>query len=303
MTASSTFRSVSVAALGATIALVFAWSGTALAQDVPTAKVVATINGEPITELDLAAATPDLRATVAQMPPDEQFAALLKGVIDIRLMARAAEAEAIDKQVETVSQLTYLRDRALRNAYLQTRLAATVTDEAIKARYDAELAKFVADDEIHAVHILVATEEEAKAIVAKLDEGGDFAAIAKEKSADTGSGANGGDLGFFGHGAVVKPFEEAAYALDVGAYTKTPVKTDFGWHVIKVLEKRKQPAPTLEQRHDTLRGDLAREYILAEIARLHAAATIVIVPTEPAAAPAASPPADAAPPPAQAPAQ
>ena len=157
----------------------------------PTDRVVATVNGEKITEMDLAAAEPDLQQALAQFPPAEQMAALIKGVIDIRLMAQAAEAAAMDKDAQMLATLAYVHDKALRNAYLQGKLETAVSDAALKARYDAEVAKFVPQDEIHAEHILVNTEEEAKAIIAQLDQGGDFAAIAKEKSTDKGSGQAG----------------------------------------------------------------------------------------------------------------
>ena len=276
------------------LAFVLAVGGVASAQEAapkkPTAKVVATVNGEPITEMDLAAALPDLRDTLSQFPPDEQMPALIKGVIDIRLMARAAEAAALDKKEENAHLLAYVRDRTLRNAYLTEKLTAAVTEATIKARYDAEIAKFVPGDELHAAHILVQSEDEAKAIIAELDKGDDFGAIAKEKSIDKGSGAQGGDLGFFGHGMMVKEFEAAAYALSVGSYTKAPVQSQFGWHIIKVTETRKQAAPTFESRQEPLRRDLAREFILADIEKLHAAAKIEIVPPEPApAAPAPVP--------------
>ena len=267
----------------------------------PSNRVVATIDGEPITEFDLAAAEPDLQQALAQFPQDAQLAALVKGVIDIRLMAKAAEAAGLDKEPETAHLLAYVHDRALRNAYLTVKLQGAVTDEALKARYAAEIAKFVPQDEIHAVHILVNTEEEAKAIIAQLDQGGDFAAIAKEKSTDKGSGATGGDLGFFGHGQMVKAFEDAAFALDVGQYTKTPVKSDFGYHVIKVLEKRKSSPPSFDQRKEALSRDLAREIIIAEIDKLHAAAKIEIA-APPVAPGDAAPPADAAAPAASSPA-
>jgi peptidyl-prolyl cis-trans isomerase C len=290
----------------AALVFAFGFSNLASAEDAaankPTPKVVAIVNGEQITEMDLAAALTDLRDTLTQFPPDQQMPALIKGVIDIRLMARAAEAQSLDKNEENAHLLAYVRDRTLRNAYLTEKLTVAVTDATIKARYDAETAKFVPADELHAAHILVATEDEAKAIIADLDKGGDFAAIAKEKSVDKGSGAQGGDLGFFGHGMMVKEFETAAYALPVGTYTKTPVQTQFGWHIIKVIETRKQTAPTFESRQEAIRRDLAREFILADIEKLHAAAKIEIIPPEPA--PATPPaPGDAAPAPAPAPAQ
>ncbi len=266
-------------------------------------KVMATVNGDPITQLDLAVAAPDLQSALQQLPPDQQADALVKALIDMRLMAKAAEAGGLDKVPETARILAYEHDRTLRNAFLQDKLTAQVTEDAIKARFQQELAKFVPGDEVHAVHILVATEAEAKAIIAQLDQGGDFAAIAKAKSTDTASGAAGGDLGFFGRGATVKPFEDAAFALGVGEYTKTPVQSQFGWHVIKVLEKRKQQPPTLADRHDDIRDELAHEVILAEIGKLHDTAKITVTPPDATPAPAASAPAAAAPAAAPAPAK
>lgn len=238
-------------------------------------KVLATVNGDPITELDLEVAAPDMQSALQQLPANQQGAAILKTLVDLRLMAAASEAAGLDKKPETEHVLAYERSRTLRNAYLADKLQQAVTEDAIKARFDQELAKFVPADQIHAEHILVNSEDEAKAIIARLDKGEDFAAIAKEKSTDTGSGAAGGDLGWFGKGATVKPFEDAAFALEVGKYTKTPVKSDFGWHVIKLLEKRKEPAPTLADRHDEIRDQLAHEVILAEIGKLRDKAKIV----------------------------
>jgi peptidyl-prolyl cis-trans isomerase C len=277
-----------------------------------TDRVVAIVDGEKITERDLAAAEPDLSQALQQFPADARMEALLKGVIDIHLMANAAKTAGLEKDPEMVATLAYVQAKALRNAYLSSKLDAVVTEAAIKARYDQEVAKFVAEDEVHAVHILVNSEDEAKAIIAQLDQGGDFAAIAKEKSTDPGSGQAGGDLGWFGKGQMVKPFEDAAFALEVGQYTKTPVKSDFGWHVIKVLEKRKSAPPTLDERREDITRQLSREAILAEIDALHAKAKIEIVPDpnapKPPADATATPPADGATapatqPPAQAPAQ
>jgi peptidyl-prolyl cis-trans isomerase C len=252
-------------------------------------KVLATVNGQPITELDVEVAAPDMQSSLQQIPPDKQLDAILKTLVDLRLMATAAEAAGLDKQAETQHVMAYERARTLRNSYLAGKLTEQVTEDAIKARFDQEVAKFVPADQVHAEHILVASEDEAKAVIADLDKGGDFAAIAKAKSTDSGSGAAGGDLGWFGKGATVKPFEDAAFALQVGKYTETPVKTDFGWHVIKLLEKRKEPAPALADRHDEIRDTLAREVIQAEIGKLHESAKIVFTDAPPAAAAPATP--------------
>jgi peptidyl-prolyl cis-trans isomerase C len=254
----------------------------------PAPKVVAHLNGVDITELDVALAAQEYQDSIQQMPPDQVLPALINGIIDIRLMARAAEAAGIANNADSARVVNFARDRALRGEFLRTTVFASITEDAIKKRYDDQTAKFVPGDEIHAEHILVATEDEAKAIIAQLDQGGDFGAIAKEKSIDTGSGAQGGDLGFFGKGRMVKPFEDAAFALEIGTYTKTPVKSDFGFHIIKVLEKRKEVAPTFEQVHDQIQETMRKEAFFAKVEELRKAATIDIVP----------PPAPATPPPA-----
>jgi peptidyl-prolyl cis-trans isomerase C len=252
--------------------------------------VVARINGEAITQQDIALALQDFRDTLQQLAPADRLPALVNGYIDIRLMARAAEADGLDKQSDTAHYLAYTRDRALRTVYLTEKVFGTVDEAAIKKRYDEETAKFVPEDEVHAEHILVDKEEDAKAIIAELDKGGDFAAIAKEKSTDTGSGQAGGDLGFFTKDKMVPEFANAAFALNVGEYTKTPVKSQFGYHVIKVLEKRKSAPPSFDDQKDDLARQLGRETILAIIDALHASAKIEMVPAPGAAA---TPPADA----------
>jgi peptidyl-prolyl cis-trans isomerase C len=262
------------------LALVAAASLTSVsvfAEDAPAAKVVATINGTPITEGDLGIAAQEFSDQLQRIPPDQQRSALIQVLIDIRLLAKAAETAGLDKDKDVASKLAFAHDTTLRSEYLRSKVDANVTDDAAKKRFDQEVAKFVPGDEVHVFHILVKTEDEAKAIIADLDKGGDFAAIAKEKSLDPGSGPQGGDLGFIGRGKTVKPFEDAAFALAVGAYTKTPVQSEYGWHVIKVTEKRKEPAPTFEAEADRIRQQLAQETMKNEIATLRAAAKIDIV--------------------------
>lgn len=259
----------------------------ATAAPVDPNKVLATVDGQPITERDFEIVAQDMQTQLQQLPPDQQASAIMSRAVELRLTAAAAEAEGLDKKPDTNLEIIYTRDLVLRNAYLVDKLQQAVTEDAIKARFDQEVAKFVPGDQIHAEHILVNTEDEAKAIIAELDKGGDFASIAKAKSTDTGSGQAGGDLGWFGKGAMVKPFEDAAFALDAGKYTETPVKSDFGWHIIKVLEKRKEPAPTLADRHDAIRDELAHEVITTEIGKLRDKAKIVITQdAAPASAPA-----------------
>ena len=263
----------------------------AFAEDAAPDKVVATINGTPITEGDLGIAAQEFGEQLQRIPPNQQRTALIQVLIDIRLLAKAAETAGLDKDKGVAGKLVFAHDTTLRSEYLRSRVAASVTDDAAKKRFAEETAKFVPSDEIHVLHILVKTEDEAKAVIADLDKGGDFAAIAKEKSLDPGSGPQGGDLGFIGRGKTVKPFEDAAFALDAGAYTKAPVQSEYGWHVIKVTEKRKEPAPTFDAEADRIKQELAQETMKNEIASLRAAAKIDIVPQ---AAPAAPAPGDQA---------
>ena len=154
--------------------------------------------------------------------------------------------EGLDKIPEVQSRLQTVRDRTLQLEYVRAKILNAITDEALHKRYDEVMKYFVPADQYQAAHILVKTEDEAKAIIADLDKGGDFAAIAKEKSLDPGSAAKGGELGFFDPQQMVKPFDDAVIAMTVGTYTKTPVQSQFGWHVIKLEAKRKAPAPTFD---------------------------------------------------------
>src|SRR5690606_759063 len=201
--------------------------------------------------------------------------AALSAIIEIRLMAAQAEDAGLAETEEFKSRMAMLRDRALHSAYIEKTIADSVSDEAIRARYDEEIKALPATEEIRARHIIVATEEEAKAIIAELDAGGDFEAIAKEKSQD-GAAAQGGDLGYFGKGRMVPEFEQAAFALEVGSYSKEPVKTQFGWHVVKVEDKRNAEPPAFEQVQHQFRSLLLREAYFDAVSKLRDEAKVEI---------------------------
>ena len=239
-------RTISLAAL-----LLAAPAAATLAQDAPTPDtVIATVSGQPITEGDLSFAAEDLAQDLAQMPAAERRPFLLRVLIDMKVMANAAKEAGMDQSEIFAQRLKYLEERSLRRAYFAEAIAGSVTEEAVRAEYDAYVQQFQPQEEIHARHILVATEEEAKAIKAELDAGADFATIANERSLDKPqdpAAANGGDLGFFGRGMMVPPFEEAAFALtDIGQVSE-PVQSQFGWHIIKLEEKRESQPPSFEQ--------------------------------------------------------
>ena len=224
------------------------------APEVTPETVVAIVGGEPITEADLSFAAEDLTTELGQMPVDQRKAFLLRLLIDIKVTAKAGRDAGLADAPLFQQRVKFLEERALRRAYVGDAISKAVTEETLRAAYDKFVADFVPAQELHASHILVKTEEEAKAVKAELDGGADFATIAKEKSIDPGA-ANGGDLGFFSKGMMVGPFEDAAFALTVGQISE-PVQSQFGWHVIKLLETRESTVPTFEEAAQQLQQQL-----------------------------------------------
>ncbi|MCC6737388.1 MAG: peptidylprolyl isomerase [Bauldia sp.] len=253
------------------------------------ATVVATLNGEPITLADLNAMAADFGDALAQFAPEERTQALIDAVINLRLMYRQAEAMALDQTPTFIAQIEMLRQRALQNAYVQTAVADLITEDAIRARYDAEVALMDLPEEVHARHILVATEAEALDIINQLNAGADFATLAAQRSIDTGTGMQGGDLGWFAEGEMIQEFEDAAFAIEPGTVGQVPIPTQFGWHVIKVEERRTQPAPDYEENKELIRQIIFREAYLDEAARLRATADVQILTPGAAAEPAPAP--------------
>ena len=262
-----------------------AMAAPAIAQDAaPTAEapaavspdaVVATVGGEPITEADLSFAAEDLTQELSQMPPEQRKPFLLRVLIDMKVMAKAGQDAGMAETPLFQQRLAYLQDRALRRAYFADTIANSVTEEAVRAEYDKFVADFVPADEIRASHILVPTEEEANAVKAELDGGADFATLAKAKSIDPGA-ANGGDLGFFGPGMMVAPFEAAAFALTDVGQVSAPVQSQFGWHVIRLEEKRQSSAPAFEQVAAQLQQQLLMSTFDETVAALMAGVAIDI---------------------------
>lgn len=251
-------------------------ASTALGALAQSDTVVATVSGQSITEADVQMAVSELDQQFAQLTPEQKRAAALSAIIEIRLMSEKAKASKLDQDENFKRKLAFLNERALHAQVIEKEISPKVTDEMLKARYDKEVAARPPSEEVRARHILVKTEEEAKEIIAKLDGGADFEALAKEKSSDPGSGANGGDLGFFSKGQMVPEFEAAAFALEPGAYTKTPVKSDFGFHVIKLEEKRTQPPVAFDEVKDQIRQLVFRDVYFAAVKELRAGAQVEI---------------------------
>ena len=251
-------------------------ASTALGALAQSDTVVATVSGQSITEADVQMAVSELDQQFAQLTPEQKRAAALSAIIEIRLMSEKAKASKLDQDENFKRKLALLNERALHAQVIEKEISPKVTDEMLKARYDKEVAARPAAEEVRARHILVKTEEEAKEIIAKLDGGADFEALAKEKSSDPGSGANGGDLGFFAKGQMVPEFEAAAFALEPGSYTKTPVKSEFGFHVIKLEEKRTQPPVAFDQVKDQIRQLVFRDVYFDAVKQLRAGASVEI---------------------------
>lgn len=246
----------------------------ASAQD--TDPVIARIGGIEVRASELKFAEGDLDPQLAQMPEEQRRVAALAAIIDIKSLARKAEAEKIDESEEFKKQIAFLRDRTLHNLLFKAKVMDSITDADVKARYDKEVAATPPEEEVKARHILVKTEEEAKKIIADLDAGKDFLELAK-LSSDGPSAEQGGDLGYFTKGRMVPEFEAVAFELKPGEYTKTPVKTQFGFHVIKVDDRRPASPPPFEQVADQVRQVLLRERYAALLDEARAEAEVEVV--------------------------
>lgn len=208
-------------------------------------KTIATINGKAITDADLAIAESEIGADMGTLPEAQKRMSLLEFLIDNQLFAEAAEAEKLGEGPAFEQRLTYLKRRALRELYFEKIIKTSVSDADARKLYDEQVAKLKPEEEVSARHILVDTEDKAKELKEKIKGGGDFAALAKENSKDPGSKDDGGNLGYFGHGQMVPQFEEVVFKLQKGEVSD-PVKTDFGWHLIKIEDRRMKQPPAFD---------------------------------------------------------
>lgn len=237
--------------------------------------VVATVGGENITEADLGFAAQDLAQELQRVPPDQQRPFLVSVLIDMKVMAEAARDAKMDQSDLFKQRMQYLADRTLRQQYFADQVNKTVNEAALKQAYDAYTKAFKPEEQVRAAHILVASKDEAEAIKKQLDAGADFAELAKSKSTDKASGAQGGELGFFTHNQMVKPFADAAFALKVGQISD-PVQTQFGWHIIKLEEKKKTEPESFAQMQPQLQRELMFKTFDDTVERLKKSAAIDI---------------------------
>ena len=236
--------------------------------------VVATVNGQPIRLSELEIAQQALPQQYRNMPLQAVFPALLDRIVDSKLVVQEGKKTKVNDDPAFKKRMAFVEDQVLQDFWIQREVARKVTPEKLQQRYEERLKSMPAEEEVHARHILVSTEDEAKAIIADLKKGQAFDKLAKEKSTDKASGAEGGDLGWFKKSDMVKEFADAAFALNKGDLTETPVKTQFGYHVIKVEDRRKAPPPAFEELADQLREEMAREAVTAQLDQLRSGAKI-----------------------------
>jgi peptidyl-prolyl cis-trans isomerase C len=246
---------VAALALGAT-ALPAIAAETAAAGGDP---VIARINGQEVHRSDFIHELQLLGPQAQQLPPQMLYPQLLQTIIATKLVSAQGYSDKLQDTKEVKEQLKEVEDKLVAEAWVHKAVQPKITDAAIKKEYDDLSAKFKPQDEVRARHILVKTEDEANDIIKQLKDGADFAKLAEEKSTDTGSAKQGGDLGYFPHDAMVKPFADAAFAMKPGDVSTTPVKTEFGYHIIKVEDKRKSAPPPLAEVKDKIVNQLGQK--------------------------------------------
>lgn len=305
------------AAACAAALLLAAVASTAYAQDNPVpaeqpaaaaaadpAAIVARVGDQAVTEQDVIVARREFASELARIPPEQQHGVLVDAVVNLKLFALAAREAGLDKDPEFAARRDFLEQQALRDVYVEQKIVATLTPEELQEAYKTlVVGGFKPEEQAHARHILVDSEDAAKKIIEQLKGGASFEELAKQ-SKDP-SGQNGGDLGFFGHGQMVPEFDKAAFSLEPGKFTEAPVKSQFGWHVIKLEEKRMSEPPKFEEVEGELRNHLLRQKFDAAMAALRDKYKVEIVaaPAPAAGAAPAKPAGEAPAAPAPAPAQ
>jgi peptidyl-prolyl cis-trans isomerase C len=245
--------------------------------------VLAKVNGSEIRQSDVALAEEELGPSLAQMDPSTKKDNVLSFLIDMKIVSKAAEDKKVENNEDFKKRLAFTRSRLLMDSLLATEGKAATTDEAMKKVYEDASKQITGEQEVHARHILVETEDDAKAVEEDLKKGADFAELAKKKSKDPGA-SDGGDLGFFTKDQMVPEFSAVAFALEPGKISD-PVKSQFGWHVIKVEEKRNRKAPDFAQVKSQIETYVTRKAQADYVAKLRQTAKVERMdqPTEPAA--------------------
>ena len=276
--------------------------GPAAGQITPVAPpgdpVVARVDGDPILLSDIAAAVREMPEQVRGTPPQVLFPLILDQLIAQRAILTAARRAGLDRDEAIRVRIRRAEEQELQQAMLTREVGDRISDEALRRAYDQEIARRPAEEEVRARHILVPTEAEARAALAEIRGGADFAAVVTRRSTGPGS-REGGDLGFFRRGDMVPEFAEAAFALQAGQISENPVRSPFGWHVIRVEERRRTTPPAFDEVRDQIREQMVQREVDAAVERIRAAARIErfnLDGSAPRATDLAEPPPPAAPP-------
>ena len=224
-------------------------SAQVVQQDLPQNTVV-TVNGMAITYDDISMAENELMGLVGQLPERQRFETLVSFMVERLLAANAARAAGLENSAEVEKRVSFLKQKALQDVYVGQLLMERVDEASLTAYYQENIVDGPKQEEVRARHILVDSREEAEAVIAAVKNGGDFIELAKKRSKGP-SGAGGGDLGYFDRDAMVAPFSEAAFKLKKGKIS-APVNTQFGWHVIKLEDRRTKPTPALDDVRDQI---------------------------------------------------
>jgi peptidyl-prolyl cis-trans isomerase C len=258
--------------------------------------VVATVNGEPILKSEVLELISKMPQEYQQYPVELLIPMMAEQAALRRLVTAKALESDVSQDPAVIAEVKTATDAILGQAWLQREVAGQVTEEKIEEAYQTYLASN-STEEVQARHILLPTEEEANDIIAQLKEGADFAQLAEEHSTDPGAKGQGGELGWFSRGQMVPEFADAAFAMEKGTFSQTPVQTQFGWHVILVEDKRTQAPPSLEDMRPQLESQLQQQILGTILNDIKASAQIVVIAAEPAPtdAPAADAPATDAP--------
>ena len=272
MSFSRTVLKTTVAAALLGLALV----SPALAQNKPSEdKVVAIVNGHQIKVSEVQMATDDIIGQLPDLPPKLRYPFVVEYLIERHLLAQYAVKEGIADTDEYKRRLALYQAKALRDAYFFQKIRPQVTEEEMKAAYDQEAAKLQQTERVRARHILVGTEKEAKDVLARLTKGEKFEDLAKQFSLD-GSKDYGGDLGYFTAPEMVPEFSKATFALKVGE-TSQPVKTDFGWHIIRLEDRKMGAAQPFDQVKSAIRNVLLRQKVQDTMAKIRSASKVEII--------------------------
>jgi peptidyl-prolyl cis-trans isomerase C len=234
--------------------------------------VVARVNGVDIRQSDLAFAEEEIGGNMPTIPPEQKRDYLINYLVDVIVLSQAADKQKLGDRPDIKRRIAFDRNRLLMEGLLQDAGKSSLSEDAERKVYDEAVKQVKNEEEVHARHILVPSEDEAKAILAQLKGGADFAALAKEKSKDPGA-AEGGDLGYFTREQMVPEFAEVAFKLGKGQLSD-PVKTQFGWHIIKVEDKRIRPTPTFEQVKPQIENYVAHRAQAELVENLRKAATV-----------------------------